>query len=195
MFNRSIQEKWNLRYSSTKSGVPDAAWVLRTYDYFLPESGQALDLACGLGGNALFLAQKGMDVTGWDISDVAITTLANLGLSRNLAITARVRDVESEPPEPESFDVIVVSHFLHLPLFKSLVDALKPEGLVYYQTWSVDRMPESGGPSNPDFLLQRNELLQAFFALDVLAFHDEGLTGDCSKGLRGQSAIVARKPA
>ena len=189
----AMRRKWNARYRDSDATIPGPAWVLMQYDYLLPESGHALELACGLGGNAIHLAEKGFMVTAWDISDVAIRTLQNFSLSRNLMLDAEIRDVEQEPPEPASQDVIVVSHFLHLPLMRHIVDALRPGGLVYYQTWSIDRMPGMGGPSNPDFLLERNELLRAFSSLDVLAFHDEGLAGDLSRGLRGQSAIVARK--
>jgi SAM-dependent methyltransferase len=194
MLNKTIQEKWNLRYSTTKSSLPEPVWVLQEYDYLLPDNGAALDLACGLGGNALFLAQKGLTVSGWDISDVAVRTLRNLCLSKNLVIDAQVRDLETEPPEPASWDVLVVSYYLHLPLFRHLVAALKPGGLVYYQTYTSDRLSGGAGPSNPDFLLQRNELLHAFSSLEVLIFRDEGLVGETRKGLRGQSAIVARKP-
>ena len=108
-------------------------------------------------------------------------------------INAVIKDVEQDLPTPASQDVIAVSYFLHRPLFKHLVAALRPGGLLYYQTFSVDRPESAPGPRNPDFLLRRNELLQAFSSLDVLAFHDEGQLGDGSKGLRGESAIVARK--
>lgn len=191
----TMRQKWNARYSNSDVTIPEPAWVLTQYDYLLPPGGHALELACGLGGNAIRLAEKGFMVTAWDISDVAIRTLQNFSLSRNLMLNAEIRDVEREPPEPASQDVIVVSNFLHLPLMRHIVDALRPGGVVYYQTWSIDRPPGMGGPSNPDFLLKRNELLQAFSLLDVLVFHDEGLAGDLNCGLRGQSAIVARKPA
>lgn len=192
--SKSIQKKWNERYLSDASEAPRPAWVLDTYRYLLPEHGVALDLACGLGGNAVFLAQRGLSVSAWDLSDVAIRALQMYSLSHNLPIDARVRDVIANPPSSLSHDVIVVSYFLHLPLFQHLVEALRPGGLVFYQTFSAERPAGFKGPSNPDFLLQKNELLEAFSELDVLAFHDEGLVGDLSRGLRGESAIVAMKP-
>ena len=195
MTAETMRQKWNACYSSSDVTIPEPAWVLTQYEYLLSAGGHALELACGLGGNAIRLAEKGFMVTAWDISDVAIRTLQNFSLSRNLMLNAEIRDVEREPPEPASQDVIVVSNFLYMPLMRYIADALRPGGLVYYQTWSIDRPPGMGGPSNPDFLLKRNELLRAFSALDVLAFHDEGLAGDLNRGLRGQSAIVARKPA
>ncbi len=189
----AIQEKWNERYRGSDAVVPQPVWVLQHYDYLLPPAGVALDLACGLGGNAIFLAQAGFAVNAWDISDVAVRTLQNFSLSRRLMIDAVTRDVEREPPAPLSQDVIVVSYFMHRPLFAPLVAALRPGGMIYYQTFSIDRPEGAPGPRNPEFLLQRNELLRAFSSLDVLAFHDEGLLGNADKGLPGESAIVARK--
>ncbi len=193
MTTTAIQEKWNNRYRDSDAVLPEPVWVLKQYDHLLPAGGMALDLACGLGGNAIFLAQAGFAVNAWDISDVAVRTLQNFSLSRRLMIDAVTRDVEREPPAPLSQDVIVVSYFLHRPLFASLAAALRPGGLIYYQTFSVDRPEGAPGPRNPDFLLQRNELLRAFSSLDVFAFHDEGSLGDGVKGLRGESAIVAQK--
>ncbi len=195
MDSETTRNKWNERYRNADAVVPKPAWVLARYAHLLPENGQALELASGLGGNAIFLAERGFAVTAWDISDVAVRTLQNFSLSRNLLIDAELRDVERQPPQPESTDVIVVSNFLYRPLFPHLAAALRPGGLVYYQTWTADRPIDAGGPSNPDFLLQRNELLRAFSSLDVLVFHDEGTAGDPAAGLRGQSAIVAWKPA
>ena len=188
-----IRQKWNDRYRDNRAVVPKPVWVLEQYDHLLPRSGMALDLACGLGGNAIYLAQAGLAANAWDISDVAVRTLQNFSLSRSLMIDAVTRDVEKDPPEPSSQDVIVVSYFLSRPLFRHLVAALRPGGLIYYQTFCIDRPEDSPGPSNPDFLLHQNELLKAFSSLQVLAFHDEGVVGDGSKGLHGESAIVARK--
>jgi len=195
MDTEATRNKWNERYRNADAVVPGPAWVLQQYASLLPDGGVALELASGLGGNAIFLAERGFAVTAWDISDVAVRTLQNFALSRGLLLDAEVRDVEQAPPPPVSADVVVVSHYLHRPLFEHLTAALRPGGLLYYQTWSADRPAGAGGPANPDFLLQRNELLRAFSALDVLAFHDEGAAGDPALGLFGQSAIVARKAA
>ena len=71
---QSVQEKWDNIYQQ-KEGGPRVAEVLQHNHYLLPEKGVALDLACGLGGNAMMMAEKGLNVMAWDISPVAITHL------------------------------------------------------------------------------------------------------------------------
>jgi SAM-dependent methyltransferase len=155
--------------------------------------GQALELACGLGGNALLLAQQGLEVHAWDISPVAIERLNNRAAAQGLQIQAEVRDVEFAPPQPESLDVIVVSYFLERSLFPSLIAALKPNGLLFYQTFIRDKV-NACGPSSPDYLLATNELLQLCAPLQVLYYREEGKVGDVSKGVRDVAMLVGMKP-
>ena len=67
----SIKEKWNKRYRGV-AGEQQASRVLRENLHLLLASGRALDLACGLGGNATLLAQQGLSVSAWDIADVPL---------------------------------------------------------------------------------------------------------------------------
>ncbi|MGD8571988.1 MAG: methyltransferase domain-containing protein, partial [Gammaproteobacteria bacterium] len=115
------RQKWDERYSKsdTRVGPDDAAPVLAQNAYLLPPSGIALDLACGLGANALFLAQRGLQVQAWDVSPVAIDKLQRTAASYQLTLQAKVRDAVNEPPEPEQFDVIVVTRFLERQLAPS----------------------------------------------------------------------------
>ncbi|HKH20378.1 MAG TPA: hypothetical protein VKB53_05725, partial [Gammaproteobacteria bacterium] len=67
--------KWNRRYLEVDVDTARSAQVLSDNVHLLPSTGQALDLACGLGGNALFLARLGFNVTAYDISTVAVDKL------------------------------------------------------------------------------------------------------------------------
>jgi len=186
------REKWNLRYQQTQMDAPpQPARVLSDFAHLLPDSGQALDLACGRGGNALFLAQRGLQVEAWDISEQALFGLQ--AIVGDLPLTASVRDVIAAPPAPATFDVIVVSHFLHRPLFGALSAALRPGGLLYYQTFTDERVAGAAGPRNPDYLLRSNELLRAFCELRVLDWREEGLVGDVSRGVRNIAMLVAMR--
>ncbi len=129
------QRRWNDRYQQLTS-APQPCRALQDYQHLLPGSGTALDLACGLGGNAYCLAAQGLETWAWDISDVAIAQVHQTAQQRGLAIHADVRDVVAYPPEPTSFDVIVVSRFLDRRLTSALIEALKPGGRLYYQTLS-----------------------------------------------------------
>ena len=168
------------------------ARVLLENAHLLPRGGVALDLACGLGANALLLASRGFEVVAWDSSSVAIDKLRTLARARGLTLQAEVRDVVRHPPEPGRFDVIVVSHFLDRNLTPHLITALRAEGLLFYQTFTRSRFGECG-PHNADYLLADGELLVMFSPLQPMVYRDEGLVGTIDQGFRGQALLVARK--
>lgn len=184
---------WNERYANN-SDTPQACQVLREFSHLLTPQAKALDLACGLGGNALLLSKIGLVTTAWDLSSVGIEKLNYLAAQQSLSVDAVVRDVIAQPPEANSFDVIVVSYFLQRDLFPTLLAALKPSGLFFYETFIADK-PEATGPSNPDFLLQQNELLGFCESLIIRAYREEGMIGDISEGTRNVAMLVGQKPA
>ncbi|MEW8338429.1 MAG: methyltransferase domain-containing protein [Candidatus Thiodiazotropha taylori] len=189
---QQLRIKWDQRYADAEK-VARPAEVLLSNAHLLPEQGSALDLACGLGGNALFLAQRGFTVEAWDLSSVAIQRLAqSAGQLKLNNLHARVRDVESQPPQTEQFDVIVVSYFLERSLIPTLIQALKPGGLVFYQTFTRQAV-SSQGPQNPAFRLADQELLQLFSQLQVRVYREEGRLGDLSLGSRDVAMLVAQK--
>jgi 2-polyprenyl-3-methyl-5-hydroxy-6-metoxy-1,4-benzoquinol methylase len=191
------QTKWNARYASIGSDMlPQPSEVLRENQHLLPnilsKRGVALDLACGLGGNALWLAQKGFETHAWDVSCVAINKLNGLATTLGVSMHASVRDVVSQPPAPQSYDVIVVSRFLHRPLIPKIIAALKPAGLVFYQTF-IQEKPADVGPTNPDYLLAQNELLSLFSGLRILVYREEGQVGNVVHGFRHEAMLVGQK--
>ncbi len=187
------QEKWNQRYAAA-DGAPGAGNpLLRDCLYLLPTRGLALDLACGSGANAIMLARHGLTVRAMDISSVAIARLAAYASEHQLPITATVRDVVSEPPGQDSYDVIVVCRFLDRSLIPALRQALRPDGLIYYQTFIHERTTTQG-PENPDFLLSANELLTLFSGLRIYCYREEGLLGDTRKGVRNEAMLLAGRP-
>lgn len=187
----NLQQKWNCRYAVAE-GELRAAQVLQENCHLLPTTGVALDLACGRGGNALLLAQMGLSVQAWDASSVAITALQSRAQAENLPLQAVVRDVIEQPPLPDSFDVIVVSYFLQRELAPVLCAALRPGGLLFYQTFIKDRVSQQG-PNNPDFLLAENELLTMFAPLRVRVYREEAQLGDTTQGLRNEALLVGQK--
>jgi 2-polyprenyl-3-methyl-5-hydroxy-6-metoxy-1,4-benzoquinol methylase len=187
----SIKTKWNERYR-VATGEQQAARVLKENLHLLPDSGRALDLACGLGGNAILLAQQGLQVDAWDIADVPIAALQDAALKRQLSLQAEVRDVEADPPALETFDVIVVSYFLDRDIVPALIQALKPGGLIYYQTFSRQRVSDRG-PQRAEFRLADQELLQLFSGLQVLFYREEGCVGNVQQGFRDEAMFIGRK--
>ena len=183
---------WNERHRAGEAATAMPARVLKEYLHLLPRCGLALDLACGLGGNARLLAAQGLEVMAWDIADVAIEKLAAHAVEQGLSIVAERRDVVARPPEPRRFDVIVVSRFLERSLFPALAEALRPGGLLFYQTFTREAVGLVG-PSNPAYRLGPNELLQAFASLRVLVDREEGVIGDTAQGLRNEALLVAQR--
>ena len=185
------REKWDSRYQDTKLFANEPAYVLKEYGYLLPEHGAALELAAGLGANTLYLAQRGLNCTAWDISPVAMERLSAQAVAQGLTIECQARDVIAHPPPPQSFDLIVVSRFLERSLCPSIINALRPNGLLFYQTFIRDKTDCNLGPSNPHFLLDTNELLRLFQGLTVRVYREDGMVGDRKRGARNEACLVA----
>ena len=187
------QKKWDAIYQKSAEGEYTAVRVLQENQHLLPEGGCALELACGMAANAAFLARKGLSTTAWDISAVVIERLQTSPAMQDLPITFEARDIVQQPPEEASFDVIVVSYFLDRSLIPHVKRALKPSGLIFYQTFTQTYVNE-GGPRSRDFRLADNELLQLFGDYQVLVYREEGRVGDLQQGYRDEALIVAQKP-
>ena len=170
------------------------AAVLTEFDHLLPASGDALDLACGPGGNAFHLARCGLTTRAWDNAATAIDTLAEQARIEGLPLTAEVHDVLEHPPAATTFDVIVVSRFLDRALCPALAAALRPGGLIFYETFT--RAGVTGrGPRTRRYRLGDNELLTLFAGLRVRAYRDEDRAGALDRGLRDIAQLVAQRPA
>ena len=167
--------------------------MLRQNQHLLPSQGSALDLACGRGANAICLAEKGLTVSAWDISASALEHLANEATNKGLIIELEPRNISEHPPKPNSFDVITVSNFLERELIDDIRKAIKPDGLIFYQTFIIDKVSNIG-PSNPDYLLDNNELLNFFSEWKVVLYREEGLLGNIDSGFRNQAMLIAQKP-
>jgi SAM-dependent methyltransferase len=152
--------------SSRHSETAASAWVERFAPWIRP-GGRVLDLACGAGRHARWLAGLGFEV---DAVDRDIAGLADCPPG----IAARRADLEGGawPYPGEQFDAIVVTNYLHRPLLPVLVGSLAPGGLLLYETFALGN-ERFGKPSNPDFLLKPGELLEAVRGrLRVLAYED-----------------------
>lgn len=186
----STKEKWNNIYK--KQGVSIPANVLLNHHYLLPTRGCALDLACGLGANALYLAKKGLDTHAWDISTVALNQLQQNAVHTNLKINVKQLEIDSSSLPINTFDVIVISRYLDRTLCKSILASLNQGGLLFYQTYVRDKI-DSTGPKNPDYLLARNELLGLFSELKLVFYHENSLLGNTNIGERNEALYIGQK--
>ena len=150
-----------------------SAWVARWARAIPP--GEVLDLACGGGRHARLLASLGHPVLAVDRDAAALALAAGPG------ITTLAHDLENEleeegsvwPFAPGRFAGIVVTNYLHRPLFAHLAGALAPDGILVYETFAQGN-ERFGKPSNPAFLLAPGELLDVAqrHGLRVLAYED-----------------------
>ena len=143
-------------------------WVRR----FAPQirvGGLVLDVACGAGRHARYLAGLGYRVEAVDRDTGALQELADVA-----GVTTRNADLEhgSWPYSGHQFDAIVVTHYLHRPLFPHLLEALADGGVLIYETFAAGN-ERYGRPGNPDFLLKPGELLELTRSrLRVVAYED-----------------------
>lgn len=148
-------------------------WVTRFAPLIKP-GGTVLDVACGAGRNARWLARQGWQVEAVDRDETVISTLRGV---QN--ISAWQADLESAPwPYPDrKFDAIVVCRYLHRPMLPVVAESLMENGILIYETFMAGQ-EQFGRPRNQDFLLQPDELLNAYSnRLEVISF-EQGIISE-----------------
>ncbi len=181
------------QWSGPREHAPSAGrlgpsdWLVENVD-LLPCSGLVLDLACGTGRHALLLAGAGFRVHAVDADEGTIRALQAAAARLGMELRAEVLDLEVAGVElpPRAYDAILGFHYLHRPLFPLLVRALRPGGVMLYETFTSDQAERAEGPSNPDFLLQPGELERLVQPLKVLRRREGEFYG------RMISAVAAR---
>lgn len=171
-------ERWQAR-EATAPGPPDA---LKIASHRLPTKGRAIDIACGLGGVAVWLAGTGLHVGAIDVSPVAVDATNLLAAEHHVAerCSASVSDLDAGLPGRESYDVIVCQRFRDPRLYPELIRRLAAGGTLVITVLSMVERDHSDSP----FLAKPGELLEAFADLEIL-FDIE---------VDGQAHLIARKP-
>ena len=141
----------------------------------------------GEGRNGVFLATKGFQVTGVDISEAGFKKARDLASEKGVKLTTVVADLEQYTIPPSSYDVIICTYFLQRDLFPKITAALKPGGVALIETYTVDHL-QYRPKFNRTFLLERNELLTLLPGLRVLRYQEVD-TGDAAF-----ASILAQKP-
>jgi dihydroneopterin aldolase len=141
--------------------------------------GRVLDLAAGRGRNTLYLLSHGMEVEAIDRDVDALSALTNAAQSRHLnGLTTHAVDLEADPHElpslgVERYDAVIVCFYLYRPLFPKIMEALKPNGVLLYETFTIDNYFRRQHPRRWEFCLAHNELLRLTSPLQLLHY-DEG---------------------
>ncbi len=136
----------------------------------VPAGAPVLDLACGSGRHSLLFLKRGHPVLAVDRDPSRLGDLA--GHPRLEILACNLEDGSIPTIFERRFGGIVVTNYLHRPLFAPIAAALAPGGVLIYETFAKGN-ERFGKPRNPDFLLERGELLAAFAdRLTIVAYED-----------------------
>jgi tellurite methyltransferase len=163
---KTDQNKWDLRYSQEAERIPEPDEFLVSHSSLL-NSGTALDLACGLGADSIFLSERGYTVHSVDISAQAIFRLKQEVRSRGLSIYPLVADLDYFPLPEGFYDLIMVFYFFARGRMQDISSALRPGGLIFYATFNQRHI--SVNPTfNPAYLIPPDGLVEYFPDFDII---------------------------
>jgi len=195
----AVREQWNERYRAGEhTGTDPDPLLLHLYEEFIaplfPELGRGLDLAGGAGRHAIWMAKQGWQMTLADLSDEATA------VARQNAQAAGVElQTVSEPgidtlmrasaSTAAQYDLIMVFQYLDRSLFPAMRTAIRPGGLILYKAHTIDHLAigDGKGPKDPEYLLQRQELLRVFSGARVLYYTETVVR-------RGTQCLLAQIP-
>jgi tellurite methyltransferase len=164
--SESDRERWNRKYTAGEGPAHFQPKEFLLEHAGLLAGGRALDVACGFGGNALYLARRGYRVDGVDISEVGLVQAQSEARERGLQdkIQFIQADVGRWWVAPERYDLILVFFYLNRGLMPRLAQGLRPGGLLFEANRNV-RFLQARPDFDPDYLLAVGELRE--MALDA----------------------------
>jgi len=199
--SQADQEKWDERYR-------EGAYATRTYPSallaeWLPRlerletHPRAIDVACGTGRNAIYLARRGWQVDAVDVSEVALDDLAETATTDSLPITCVQMDLEvlsrraADLFTADRYDLAVMVRYTNLPLIDTLKSALKAGGFLVVEE-HLATQADVVGPRNPQFRVAPGALRVAAAGLEIIAYL-EGTLNDPDGRPAALAQLVARK--
>ena len=190
------KEKWNSRYAKAdRQAVRPASELLQAH-LALARPGRALDVACGTGRNAFFLAHRGFTVDAIDISEVALSHAS--AQAEGLPVRWLCQDLLASPEIPQfGYDLIIMFHFVAPTLLARLTGHLSPGGLLMVEEHLQPPEGRGGGavtgPHNPQYRVGPGELQQDLNELDLLFFY-EGEVKEADDRSAWLSQVIVRNP-
>ena len=197
------QPEWDAKHSLAANEAGAAPAGILTELWPLLPAGPALDLACGRGRNALFLAEHGRHVTAVDWSDAALDILEERAKCSKIPVRRVSRideakplaragigllqaDLEAVALPANRYSVIVCVRYLQRSLFPQICLALRPGGMLLFETYTKAQLDFAGGPRDPAHLLNTGELRRAFPGLEVIFYRE-------LRAEKGIASLAARK--
>jgi tellurite methyltransferase len=185
-------DRWNERYSSECEFWTELhpSELLKEYSYLLPTDGIALDAACGMGRNSLYLLKCGLRVISLDISDKALSYLVQRLNSEGYEPYTAVYDLSNAWFPNDYFDVIINFRFLDRHTFPVYRRSMKPGGILLFETF----LKCGQGAPLPDYYLDTGELLNEFKQFQVIHWEEKMITKEGEETQKWIAQLVARKP-
>jgi SAM-dependent methyltransferase len=185
-------QRWDARYQRESDFwlELEPRQLLTSNAHLLPAEGRALDAACGVAINALFLAQHGLRTFALDISEYALRLAKQRARNLHLALEAAVTDLANPWLPAAHFEVIINFHFLERGTIPVYRQALKPGGLIFFDTFS-----KSGDRNDsPAYYLDPGELKGWFHDFEIIHYAENDLFPSVNHSKRGLAQLIARKP-
>lgn len=156
--------KWNKKHLTHPMPKTPSDLLVHFMPTLLNHSGRkALDIACGNGRNSQFLAKNGFECDSVDISQIALQM--SEGINNIHTICA---DLDTFHPAPSSYDVVLNFYFLNRALFPSILDALKPQGMILIETFIKEEDGSNTSQIIDSKILNHNELETIFIDFKIL---------------------------
>lgn len=199
------QSEWDAKHGlAAKEAAAEAPAGILTELWPLLPAGAALDLACGRGRNALFLVEHGRYVTAVDWSGAALDILEERTKALRVPVRRIQRIDEAKTPTRAGIDllqadleavaipanrysVILCVRYLQRSLLPQICGALRPGGMLLFETYTKAQLDFSGGPRDPAHLLDTGELRRAFPELEVVFYRE-------LRAEQGIASLAARMP-
>lgn len=185
-------QRWDDRYQSERDFWLERKprQLLTSNAHLLPAEGRALDAACGVAINALFLAQHGLRTFALDISEYALRLAKQRARNLNLALEAAVTDLANPWLPAAHFEVIVNFHFLERGTIPVYRQALTSGGLIFFDTFSK----RGERNDSPVYYLDPGELRGWFHDFEIIHYSENDLIPSVNHSKRGIAQLIARKP-
>ncbi len=165
--------KWDKLYSSSQFiyGKAPAKFLSQSY-HFIPFGSSVLDLGMGEGRNAVFLAKKGYQVTGVDISTIAVKKAQLLAKEFGVKIKTIVGNLNTYDFPENSFESIICFYYVDRKMIEKIKKWLKPNGVLIYEGFTLKQRELEEKKDPEEYYLKNAELLKMFEGFKILKFEE-----------------------
>ena len=172
--SKDVKTQWDTKYSKSDYvfGKTPAKFLRSNFDY-IKRGSKVLDMGMGEGRNAVFLARQGYNVTGVDISSVAVKKSRLLAKEFGVRVNAIVASLTKYKIPKESFDAIICFYYVERTLHKKMIEWLKPGGVLIYEAHTTNQLSIKGQEHySKKYLLDPGELINLFPNMTILKYEE-----------------------